>query len=56
MDPSWIPSKGKSEFELCEEASGLNEELTEELALSSERRASLEENINEFNKIAKEYI
>jgi hypothetical protein len=56
MEVKWIPNKGESEFDVEAEAKTLTDELKVKLEETGGKYAALEESINEFKLIAKDYI
>lgn len=56
MEVKWIPNKGESEFDVESEAQALSDELKVKLEETAEKAGALEESINEFKQIAKDYL
>ena len=56
MEVKWIPNKGESEFAVESEAQALSDELKVKLEETAEKAGALEESINEFKQIAKDYL
>lgn len=56
MEVKWIPNKGESEFDVEAEAQTLTDELKVKLKETGDKYAVMEESINEFKSIAKNYL
>jgi inositol 1,4,5-triphosphate receptor type 1/inositol 1,4,5-triphosphate receptor type 3 len=56
MEVKWIPNKGESEFDIDSEAQALTDELKVKLEETGSKYGALEESINDFKSIAKDYI
>jgi hypothetical protein len=56
MEVRWIPNKGQSEFDIEAEAGTLNEEISKHIEATTSKATSLDESINEFKQIAKDYL
>ena len=56
MEVKWIPNKGESEFDIDSEAQALTDELKVRLEETGGKYSTLEESINDFKSIAKDYL
>lgn len=56
MEVKWIPNKGESEFDVEAEAQALTDELKVKLEETGGKYGALEDSINEFKSIAKDYL
>ena len=56
MEINWIPNRGGSEFDVVASAEKMTEDLKGRIESMSEKKSSLDDTINEFKKMAREYL
>lgn len=56
MEVNWIPNRGGSEFDVVASAEKMTEDLKGKIGSISEKKSSLDDTINEFRKMAREYL
>lgn len=56
MEVNWIPNKGDSEFDVQTEATMITDDVKAKLEESNNKLATLDDTVNEFKKIAREYL
>jgi hypothetical protein len=56
MEVGWIPNRGDSEFDVKASTEKIAEDLAGKRESLSEKKAQLDDTVNEFRKMAREYL